>query len=32
MGRLFNALLVLFASIVGYVVISRILEDTREFR
>jgi len=32
MKNLFNVLLVVFASLLGYVVASRIIEETRDFR
>jgi len=32
MRSLLNLLLVMFASIVGYVVVSRMIEETRDFR
>jgi len=32
MGRFCNALLILFASVLGYAIVSRMLEETRDFR
>lgn len=32
MRSFFNTLLVIFASVLGYVVASRIIEETRDFR